>query len=55
MQIGEVYGMFVSSVYVFDFVVPFCIFFAYCKKKADSASLFTVGIIENIIISGFNF
>ena len=52
MEHDEVYGRFVLTVYVFESVPIsyFCKKFAYCKKT-DSASLFTVGIIKNVILS----
>ena len=52
MEHDEVYGRFVLTVYVFESVpiLYFCKKFAYCKQT-DSASLFTVGIIKNVILS----
>ncbi len=47
MRNGKVYGKFVLTVYVFD-SVQFCIFVAY-SKETDTASLFTIDIIEKII------
>ncbi len=53
MRNGKVYGKFVLTVYVFDFV-QFCIFVCLFEKK-HSATVFRVGIIKNIMLSFFNF
>ncbi len=46
---GEVYGRFVLTICVvnFDFVFQFCIFV--CLLKTATASLYTLGVIKNII------
>ena len=55
MEHDEVYGRFVLTVYVFD-SVPICILAKNCLlQKTDCAPLFTVSIIENVILSCFNF
>ncbi len=56
MEQDEVYNGFVLTVYVFD-SVPILYF---CKRnfllqETDCAFLFTVGIIENVVLSCFNF
>ncbi len=53
MEHDEVYGKFVLTVCICS-ISYFCKKFADCKK-IDSASLFTRGIIKNIIISCFDF
>ena len=53
MEHDEVYGKFVLTVCICS-ILYFCKKFADCKK-IDSASLFTRGIIKNIILSCFNF
>ena len=61
MEHEEVYGRFVLTVYVFDPVpiLYFCKQIAYCKKQTvcllQKTDLFTVAIIENVILSCFNF
>ena len=52
MEHDEVYGKFVLTVCICS-ILYFCKKFADCKK-IDSASLFTRGIIKNIILSCFN-
>ncbi len=52
MEHDEVYGKFVLTVCICS-ILYFCKKFADCKK-IDSASLFTRGIIKNIILSYFN-
>ncbi len=49
----ELYGKFVLTVCICS-ILYFCKKFADCKN-IDSASLFTRGIIKNIILSCFNF
>ncbi len=53
MEHDEVYGKFVLTVCICS-ILYFCKNFADCQKT-DSASLFTRGIIKNIILSCFNF
>ena len=53
MAHDEVYGKFVLTVCICS-VLYFCKKFADCKKT-DCSSLFTRGIIKNIILSCFNF
>ena len=53
MEHDEVYGKFVLTVCIYS-ILCFCKKIADCKK-IDSASLFTRGIIKNIILSCFNF
>ena len=48
MEHDEVYGKFVLT-------VCNCSILYFCQKIADSASLFTRGIIRNIIVNCFNF
>ncbi len=58
MEHDAVYGKFILTVYVFD-SVQFCIFAKNLpiakNRHCHTASLFTVGIIKNIILSCFNF
>ena len=53
MEHDEVYGKFVLTVSICS-ILYFCKKFSDCKK-IDSASLFTRGIIKNIILSCFYF
>ncbi len=50
---GEVYCKFVLTLCVFDFGFQFCIFVFFLKTA--TTSLFTLGVIKNIILSCFNF
>ena len=55
MRNGKVYGKTVLTVYVFDFssILYFCL--PIIVTETDSASLFTIDVIKNIILSCFNF
>ena len=53
MANGEVYDKFVFTVMYYGFVVQFCIFVSLLKTA--TASLFTLGLIKNIMLICFKF